>query len=182
MSRKYKFHDPDSVYFITFSVVNWIDVFTRDAYRNILIDSFNYCMNEKGLVIHAWVIMTNHVHMVISRNGRNNLEHIMRDMKKYTSVQIIQTIENSTTESRKEWMMKLFENAGKRNSNNVKFQFWQQDNHPIELNVSKEIDQKIDYMHNNPVRAGFVNSAECYDWSSAMDYAGGKGLVKIEMV
>lgn len=182
MSRKYKFHDPDSVYFITFSVVNWIDIFTRDTYRNILIDSFKYCTNEKGLVIHAWVIMTNHVHMVISRNGNINLEHIMRDMKKYTSVRIIQTIENSTTESRKEWMMKLFENAGKRNSNNVKFQFWQQDNHPIELNVSKEIDQKIDYMHNNPVRAGFVNSPECYDWSSAMDYAGGKGLVKIEMV
>ncbi len=182
MSNKYKFHDSEGTYFITFSVVGWVDIFTRNEYRNILLDSFKYCINNKGLVIHAWVIMTNHVHMIISKNGQIPLEDIMRDMKKFTSVEIIHTIEKSTTESRKEWMVKIFAAYGKANSNNVKFQFWQQDNHPIELVSNNEIEQKLNYIHENPVVQGFTNSAECYDWSSAIDYAGGRGLVKIEML
>ncbi len=182
MSNKYKFHDPDGTYFVTFSVVGWVDVFTRNEYRNILIDSFKYCIKHKGLVIHAWVIMTNHVHMIISRKGQMPLEYIMRDMKKFTSVEIASAIENSRNESRKDWMMKIFEAYGKANSNNVKFQFWQQDNHPIELSSNEEIEQKLDYIHENPVVQGFVNTAECYDWSSAIDYSGGKGLVEIEIL
>ncbi len=182
MSNKYKFHDSDGTYFITFSIVGWVDVFARDEYRNILIDSLNYCIAKKGLVIHAWVIMTNHVHIIISRKGVIPLEDIMRDMKKFTSVEIIHAIENSSTEIRKEWMLKLFETYGKANSNNVKFQFWQQDNHPVELNSNKEIEQTLDYIHENPVKQGFTNSPECYDWSSAIDYSGGKGLVAIEML
>ena len=182
MSNKYKFHDPDGTYFVTFSVVGWVDVFTRNEYRNIMIDSFSFCTTKKGLIIHAWVIMTNHVHMIISRKGTIPLEHIMRDMKKFTSVEIINTIENSRTESRKEWMIKIFTTYGKANSNNVKFQFWQQDNHPIELTSNIEIEQKLDYIHENPVEHGFTNSSICYDWSSAIDYSGGKGFVEIEML
>lgn len=182
VSRKYKFHDPDGTYFVTFAVVDWIDVFTRNEYREILVGSFKYCIDKKGLVIHAWVIMTNHVHMVISRNGDFRFEEIMRDMKKHTSVRVIHTIENSSRESRKNWIIRLFEEAGRANPNNTKFQVWQQDNHPIELSDAKEIDQKIEYIHDNPVRAGFVNSQDCYDWSSAVDYSGGSGLVKVELV
>jgi len=170
------------LYFVTFTVVGWVDVFTRTVYRNILIDSFNYCTKEKGLVIYAWVIMTNHVHMIIARNGQISLEDIMRDMKKFTSVEIVHAIENSNKESRKQWMISIFKTYGKANSNNTKFQFWQQNNHPIELTANKVIEQKLEYIHKNPVKHGFSNSAECYDWSSAIDYAGGKGLVDIEIL
>ncbi|MBC8319686.1 MAG: transposase [Bacteroidetes bacterium] len=182
MSRKYKFLDPNGTYFITFATVNWVDVFTRNEYRNILIDSFNFCSKNKGLDIHAWVIMSNHVHMIISRKGNIPLERIMRDMKKFTSVEIIHAIEESTVESRKKWMLKIFADAGKVNPNNVKFQFWQQDNHPIELDSNKEIEQKLNYIHDNPVKHGFTNAPECYDWNSAIDYAGGRGLVDIELL
>ena len=126
--------------------------------------------------------MTNHVHMIISRKGQMPLEYIMRDMKKFTSVEIIHTIEKSKVESRKAWMIKIFEEYGKTNSNNVKFQFWQQDNHPIELSSNNVIEQKLNYIHENPVKQGITNLAECYDWSSAVDYSGGKGLVEIEML
>ena len=101
MSRKYKFHDPDGVYFVTYAVVGWVDVFTRDEYRNIIVDSLSYCSNKKGLVIHAWVIMTNHVHIIISRKGQTPLEYIMRDMKKFTSVEIIQAIEKARLKAEK---------------------------------------------------------------------------------
>jgi hypothetical protein len=70
MSRKYKFHSPEGIFFITYSVVGWVDVFTRDLYRNILIESFNWCIKNKGLVIYAWVIMTN---LVTSRHAHKRL-------------------------------------------------------------------------------------------------------------
>jgi REP element-mobilizing transposase RayT len=182
MSSKYKFYDPDGLYFITYAVVYWVDVFTRDEYRNILIDSWKHCQKEKGLVIHAWIIMTNHIHMIVSKNGETLLQDIMRDMKKYTSLKILSAIRNNEKESRREWMLQLFSEAGKTNSNNKDFQFWKQDNHPFILFTEKFFDQKINYLHENPVRAGLVNQAEDWTYSSAADYCGKRRKEIVELV
>ena len=106
----------------------------------------------------------------------------MRDIKKFTSVKIIETIKSNTVESRKDWLLRLFNEKGIENSQNQKYQFWQHGNHPIELYNNKIMEQKLDYLHNNPVEHGFVNEKECYNWSSAMDYAGIKGLVETELL
>ena len=180
MSRKYKFRNPEAIYFATFATVNWIDVFTRPLYKDIVVDSLNYCIKEKGLVIYAWVIMSNHVHLVIEQR-EIPLEEILRDLKRHTSKAITKAIEENPQESRKEWMLWMFERAGKRNSHNSKYQFWQQHNQPIELSIQAfAIDNTIDYIHENPVRAGFVDRPENYPYSSAIDFAGGKGRVKVE--
>lgn len=127
MSTRYKFRDTHAAYFITFTVVNWIDVFTRNEYREIIIDSTNYCIKNKGLIVHAWVIMSNHVHLLISleKGSKNSLSDIMRDMKKYTATHLIKAIKENQQESRKEWMLYIFGREGKYNSNNTNFQFWQ---------------------------------------------------------
>ncbi|MFZ7170502.1 MAG: REP-associated tyrosine transposase, partial [Bacteroidota bacterium] len=179
MSTKYKFQEPDAIYFVTFSVVNWIDVFTRNTYKDILLDSIRHCQKEKGLVVHAWVIMTNHVHMIISKNSLRVLPDIMRDLKKFTAYKNIGAIMESPQESRREWMFKLFKQAGENNSNNTNWQFWQQDNHPIELTDATMQEQRLNYIHENPVRAGFVYKAEDYVYSSACDYGGTKGLLDL---
>lgn len=179
MSNAYKFHNPDGAYFITSTVVGWIDVFTREEYRNILLDSFRYCQENKGLEIFAWVLMTNHFHMIARAKEGFKLSHIMRDMKKITSRRIINAIIENPQESRKKWLEYMFAKFGKYNSNNKHYQFWQQDNHPIEL-WSKEVAlQKLEYLHQNPVKAGFVFEAKDYKYSSAIDYCGGKGLVDV---
>ena len=67
MSRKYKFANPEGVYFVSFATVQWIDVFTRRCYKDILVESINYCVENKGLKIYAWVIMSNHVHLLIQK-------------------------------------------------------------------------------------------------------------------
>ena len=171
MSIKYKFNNDDALYFITFAVVDWIDVFTRTVYKDILLDTFRHCVKEKGLIIHSYVIMTNHVHMIISRNGDKSLPSIMRDMKKYSSHQIITAIIENTQESRKQWMLYLFAKAGKQNSNNTHYQFWQQDNHPIELHPHTDIlDKTLNYIHQNPVNTGMVNNEAAYIYSSASNY------------
>jgi REP element-mobilizing transposase RayT len=182
MSRKYKFYNPEGIYFVSFATIYWIDVFIRNTYKNVFLESLYYCQKNKGLKVHAWVIMTSHVHMIISSTC-NKLEDIMRDMKSYTSGKIRNEIIINPQESRKEWMLWLMKRAGRKNGNNNDFQFWQQHNHPIELSYNKIMKQKLDYLHNNPVKAGFVNSPEEYKYSSAIDYIGGKGLLDdIELI
>ena len=184
MSTKYKFANPEGVYFVTFAVVHWVDIFTRSCYSDILLDSFRYCIKEKGLSIHGYVIMSNHVHLLISRKSDQSLSAIMRDMKKFSSVKIIREIIDNPTESRKRWMLKLFADTGKANSNNTHYQLWQQENHPIEIEPNSNMfDQKLDYIHQNPVKAGWVNEASTYVYSSAANYEEKGGiLMEVEVV
>ena len=168
---------------MSFATIGWIDVFTRREYKDILVESIKYCQQKKGLELFAWCIMSNHVHMIIAAKAGFQLPDIMRDLKKYTSKQILKAIEENPEESRKEWMLAIFKNAGNYNSNNENYQFWQQHNKPIEVYSTKVILQKLDYLHNNPVEAGYVEYPEEYLYSSAKDYCGDKaGLLKVELI
>ncbi len=177
MSRKYKFTDPEQLHFVTYTTVGWIDVFTRDATRQIVVDSLDYCCRVKGLNVHAWCIMTNHAHLIISSRDKS-LDNIIGRHKRHVSMEIRSWLTAGNGESRREWMLELFRKAGSANSNNADFQFWQQHNHPIHIYSRDVVLQKLNYLHDNPVRAGFVNEPEHWRWSSATDYAGGAGLLK----
>ncbi len=180
MSSKYKVGEDAIPHFITFSVVGWVDVFSREQYKELFVESLKYCQENKGLVLHAWVIMTNHAHLIISSNT-NKIEHLVRDIKKYTSKQIIVAIKENPTESRKEWMLNLFSYAGKNNNNNKDYQFWKQDYHPVELNTPEKLKERLNYLHENPVRSGLVWEPWHYKYSSAIDYYTNEhGLLKIE--
>jgi putative transposase len=178
MSRNYKFHNQERPYFVTFSVIRWIDVFTRREYKHILVDSLKYCRANNGLELYAWVIMSNHVHLIIGTKDKP-MQDILRDIKRHTSKTLTKAISENMQESRREWMLWFFEREGKGNPNNEQYQFWQQGSHPIELWSNEVIDQKLDYLHDNPVTAGWVDEPEHYLYSSARDYAGGKGLIDI---
>ncbi|HRO42116.1 MAG TPA: transposase [Flavipsychrobacter sp.] len=178
MSRKYRIHNQREVYFVTFTTVQWIDVFTRDEYKEIFVESVKYCQQHKGLEVYAWVIMTNHIHMIIGTTG-SKLQDLIRDLKSFTSQHIRLAIENSTAESRKGWLLWMFGKAGVYNRNNIDWQMWQQHNHPIALDTDEKTMQRLNYLHENPVRAGFVTEATHWKWSSAYDYDGGKGLIDI---
>lgn len=184
MSTKYKFKNSAGCYFISFAVIEWVDVFIRKEYKNILVENLKYCQKEKGLELFAWCIMSNHVHLIARAKEGFLLQHILRDFKKYTSRLILKTISENNHESRKEWMLKIFRDAGMKNSNNENYQFWQQDNHPIEIWSEDVINQKLEYLHNNPVKEGFVDKAEEYLYSSARDYYQDKncGLIEINFI
>ena len=176
----YKIRDQQGIYFITFAVVEWIDVFTRKEYSNIIKESLRYCIQHKGLKLHAWCIMSNHVHLIIS-SETNNLSDILRDFKKFTSKAIIEAIQNSKEESRKNWMLWIFKKAGEKNSRNNDYQFWRQDNHPVQLETITFTLDKLNYLHNNPVKAGLVEKSEDYLLSSAKDYYfGNSGVLPLE--
>ena len=122
--------------------------------------------------------MTNHVHLIASARENFNLSNILRDLKKHTAKQLIAAIQ-SPEESRRNWLLWLFRAAGESNTNNQVYQVWQQDNRPIELSSNAMVAQRLNYLHQNPVEAGIVFEPEHYIYSSAVDYAGGKGLLKL---
>jgi len=181
MSRNYKIQNPEGIYFLSFATVGWIDVFTRPLYKDLFIDSLRYCQQHKGLILHAWCIMSNHVHLIVSAPEKK-LSDIIRDLKKFTSKKITEEIALNPEESRKEWMLAIFRNAGNYNRNNEIYQFWQQNNMPIEIYSNEVIKQKLDYVHQNPVVAGFVTEAIYYPYSSAYDYGGGNGLLELALL
>ena len=126
--------------------------------------------------------MSNHVHLIASAKEEQNLSDILRDLKKFTSKKLLDVITSNPVESRKEWMVWMFERAGRYNINNRKFQFWQQDNHPVELSSNEMLDQRLDYIHNNPVKEGIVYEPEHYVYSSAIDYSCEKGKVEVSFI
>ena len=175
MSRKYKMHDPEGVYFISFATFGWLDVLTRREYKDIVVDSLRYCQEKKGLELFEWVIMTNHVHLLARALPSYELAAIMRDMKKFTSGSIHKAIQDNPTESRREWMLKLLEDAGRANAANAGFQLWQQNNQPLLMDTVEAFDRAADYIRDNPVKEGYVEQAEGYLYSSAHE----PGLLKL---
>lgn len=135
---------------------------------------------EKGLDVYGYCIMTNHLHLIIG-SETNELSDIVRDFKSFTSREIRKLIEGHSGESRKSWMLSLLKNAGLQNKRNKDWQLWQQHNHPIELNTMERFEQRLNYIHNNPVKAGVVGQPEDYLQSSARQYQGLEGYIDIKI-
>ena len=133
--------------------------------------------------LHCWCIMSNHVHLIVS-SKQNDLSGLLRDFKKFTSKEIIKAIENNKGESRREWMLRIFGQQGGKNSRNKVYQFWRQDNQPMELYSGAFTFQKMNYIHQNPVETGIVEKPEHYLYSSAKDYFLQKkcGLLEVDFI
>ncbi len=180
MSVSRSIRHEDQIYFLTPTVVQWADVFTRKRNQDIVLESLAYCIENKGLCLYAWVIMSNHIHL-IARSENNDLSGTIRDLKKHTAKQLHASV-TQATESRSGWMAWLFKKAAEDSNEHKEYALWQRGSNAELLESNKFLDQKRDYIHNNPVRAWFVNEPHEYRLSSAIDYAGGKGLLKIKLL
>ena len=174
MGHAYVIRDQFGQYFVTFTVNQWVDVFSRQEYADLFLDSVRFCQKEKGLKVHAWVIMTNHIHMIIS-SDKVNLSDIIRDLKKYTSTQIINAIKNNPQESRKNWFLWLLQ---KKEGGKL---FWKEGYHGEEIISESFFQSKLEYIQMNPVKAGIVEKEEEYVYSSCgYLYGVRKGLIELE--
>jgi len=182
MSTKYKVRDNSKPYFITTTIVGWIDIFTKEIQKERLVESLEYCQKEKGLIIYAWCLMSNHLHMICqSSNEEKELSDIIRDLKTFTSKQIVKTIEENQ-ESRRDWILAFFEKSCEKLKRNQKYKVWQTGFHAEEISTQKFLEQKLDYIHNNPVKAKIVEMPEHYLYSSARNYADMEGLLSVEIL
>jgi REP element-mobilizing transposase RayT len=172
MAYAYIIRDQGAVHFVTFTVHQWADVFTRPVYVDILLKSLNFCQANKGLEVYAWVVMSNHCHLILRAN-KENLSDVIRDLKKYTSKQIIKAIQENPKESRKAWLLKILKFKNKN-------WFWNPGYHGEEVSTEQFFDTKVNYIHQNPVRAGIVEKEEDYVWSSAGEFFGiREGFLKL---
>lgn len=170
MSTKYKATTTEEAYFITITTVGWIDVFTRLNQKNVIINALQYCQENKGLEIYGYCIMSSHIHLLCKGTDGFILSDIIRDFKKFTSKKIVQTIFDEP-ESRREWMLDYFQKACEHLKKNQSYKVWQNGYHAEHIYSNTFIKQKMDYIHNNPVKDKIVALPEDYYFCSARNYA-----------
>ncbi|MEO1651953.1 MAG: transposase [Bacteroidota bacterium] len=182
MSDKYKIDNPEGIYFLTLTVVDWIDVFTRKEHKLTIVESLAYCQKHKGLILYAYCLMSNHLHLIVAAEEGFLLSDILRDFKRHTARMILLALETES-ESRRDWMLHRFGRAGLAKQNNRHYKFWQDGNQAKELVTNHFMEQKLDYIHQNPVEAMIVGQAEDYLFSSAGNYAGWKdNLLEVDFI
>ncbi len=174
---KHTIKKPQGLYFMTLTIVEWIDVFTRERYAKIIVDSLKYCMLNKGLNIYAYVVMSNHLHIIANCNDDFQLNDVIRDFKKFSSKQIVASIKNDT-ESRREWMLAIFAKEAQAHTKQHSYKVWQDGNFAIESYSEKFTWIKLNYIHMNPVRAGYVRRPQHWKYSSATNYMEMESVLK----
>jgi len=158
----YRIHDDHALYFLTFSVVQWLPIFVNEEACLIITESLNFCHREKYLRTNAFVIMPTHLHLIAfdKDNNSDRLSRTLTDMRKYTG--------HHLTDYCEERMPPAFGEALRttRRTDRER-QFWQQSRHPEAIYSEKFWRTKIDYLHDNPRRKGLVWNAIHWRFSSA---------------
>ena len=178
MSRKHKVHSLVNPYFITMTIESWIPIFNNPNILNIAIASIIHCQSEKGLEIYAYCIMPSHIHMVCRATKESLLSYIIRDFKKFTSKKITKYL-NDNADTRNLHILAVFSSQRNKKKSDQNYSVWQEGFQPIELTSNYFIDQKINYIHANPVTAGFVKRPQDYKLSSARNYAEMESLIEV---
>ena len=175
MSR-WKVYPGVELYFVTTTIVEWQYVFTSSEYFEVVIDGLRHCVARKGLHLHAFVIMPNHAHYILSAGEGKNLSNVMRDFNTHTSREITRLLEVNNKS-----LLVVFATAADEEGRGNKYKVWQEGFHPIALESDDFIQQKLNYLHNNPVRKGYVDLPEHWMYSSARSYIlGDHSIIKVE--
>ena len=154
------------LYFITNTIVEWQPVFVEIPLFETIIESWDYCCSKKDLHLHGYVIMPNHIHAMVSSNVSNHLSEILRDMNRFTSQRITTLLKGM----RRELLLNIFHQAANEEGRGNRYKVWQEGFHPVAIESGEFFQQKIEYIHQNPVRKGYVEQPEHWRYSSARNY------------
>lgn len=165
--------------FITFQTVDWIDLFVRPVYKQVIVHSLNHFIESKGLVVYAWCLMTHHLHL-LAQAKHGSITNLEKEYKSFTTEKILEAIDTEPR-FRRDWILNRFETSGNLLGLMKKHVVWQTCSDPVRIDIEKldlMLDQ-FDFIHQNPVRDKVVDMAGEYLYSSARDYSGIKGLVNV---
>ena len=165
MRSRYRVHHPDRAHFVTCTIVEWLPVFTSAACRDILVRSLEHCRRQKSLKIYGWVILDNHFHGILAAP---DLSAVLRDLKSFTARELLRQLE---IEGR-DWLLEQlrYRRAAHKPTEH---QVWQEGSHPQVIADDAMMHQKLEYLHNNPVKRGWVAAPEHWRYSSAHEWLGG---------
>ena len=171
---RYKFleHYP---HFLTCTVVNWLPVFSQPQLAQIILNSLDFLHSHKRLTLHGYVIMENHLHLIASAE---NLSKEITTFKSFTARSIIDTLK----EGKAEYLIQQLKFHKKLHKTTQDYQLWQEGSHPQALMSEKIFIQKLEYIHNNPVRRGYVDEPSHWRYSSYRNYVNGEGILNIDLL
>ena len=183
MKNVIHFKEAAGCYFITFNITDWVDVFVKPVYKQIIVHTLNHFIEHKELVVYAWCLMSNHLHLVVKPGRNSSISEVEKEFKTFTERKILEFI-YTEPEIRRKWMMERFEKSNHPLWLLKKIQLWQNSSNPIYIDSrkSKALAEHIEYVHKNPLRDRIVSDAEDYLYSSARDYAGMVGLISITIL
>jgi len=164
MRSRYRITPESNIYFITSSTHLWVPILFNETLFQIILNSLKYCRQNKGLRLHGYVIMINHVHTIISHESYDQIPNIVRDLKRHTAREIKDYLSDLGDFSQLFWV-KIFH--GKERGQH---RIWQAGYHPVAITSRTFFDEKLEYIHNNPVKKGFVEKPEHWKYSSARNY------------
>lgn len=170
---RYRFVGTDAPYFMTMTVNSWLPVFTRPETVEIFLDSWRYLRQHHELRLHGYVVLENHLHLIA---GSPQIATDVQRFKSYTARRIIDHLESARARRLLD-LLARFKRAYKTQS---EYQFWEEGSHPQRIESEGVMRQKLEYIHYNPVKRGFVDLPEHWRWSSARDYAGQVGLIEVD--
>ncbi|NII24385.1 transposase [Pseudoflavitalea sp. X16] len=170
-------------HYLTFNTVDWVDVFIKPRYKQLIANTLNEFITLRGLTVFAWCLMTNHLHLLLQAKDGTGLSMIERDFKRVTATRILEAIDMEP-ELRREWMLGRFEHSSQTLKKIEKYQVWQSCSNPefLDFKQPAKVRQYLNYIHENPVRDRIVYLPEDYMYSSAGDYAGRKGPVQVTVI
>lgn len=163
MRSRYRIHDSGSAHFVTSTIVEWIPVFTEKAYCDVVTASLAFCRKEKGLRLYAYAVLDNHLHLLVEST---DLGQVLQSFKRHTARKILQLAE----QTRRSWLLNQFSHYKARHKRQSEHQVWQEGFHPKQIQSREMLAQKVHYIHENPVRRGYVDAPEHWRYSSARNY------------
>jgi putative transposase len=175
MRSRFKIVELESPHFITCTIVGWLPVFARPRYLDIITAALTFCRQQKGLRLHAYVVLDNHLHLMVSSY---DLSQVIRDFKRHTVKEILAVARQED----KQWILKQFEFFKSVHKGNSQHQVWQEGFHPQAITTEDMLRQKLNYIHYNPVRIGLVDHPEDWRYSSARNYFGQERVLEIDSV
>ena len=170
---RYVILEPDKPHFLTCTVVEWLPVFTRPDAVRILLDSWAHQREHDGLRLYGYVILENHLHFVAQAP---RLDKCLASFKSWTAARLIELLEARKTER----LLARLRFAKKAHKSDREYQFWQEGSHAEMVFSEAVMREKLDYLHRNPVKRGYVDLPEHWRYSSARNYLGQPGLIEVD--
>jgi len=169
---RYYIREPEYPHFMTCTIVGWLPVFTRPEAVQIILDSWTHLKLHHNFKLFGFVILENHLHLAAAAT---DLQAVMKNFKSFTARQIVDLLREKGAETLL-WQMRLFK---KRYKTESEFQVWQEGNKPKQIQNDDMMRQKLTYMHENPLKRGYVDEPVHWRYSSARNYAGLPGVIDV---
>jgi REP element-mobilizing transposase RayT len=169
---RFTFREKTAPHFLTCTTVNWMPLFSDVVNASILLESLRWLCEQGRICLHGYVLMENHIHLVAAAD---DLAKQIAAFKSFTARKIIDSLQSRGAESQLQ-QLAFYKCAHKQDRD---FQLWQEGSHPQAVHEEDMMRQKLDYIHHNPVRRGYVDLPEHWRYSSARDYAGEPGLIPV---